>query len=77
MRKYAFGRGFVAAGLAFHAVPASADKLDDVLARLDTIEKRNPKLAAENAALKARLNKDETAQERYARRLACRQLSAR
>jgi predicted porin len=46
--------------LVFHALPASADKLDDVLARLDAIEKNNAKLANENAALKARLNKVET-----------------
>jgi predicted porin len=41
-------------------MPASADKLDDVLSRLEAIEKNNAKLANENAALKARLNKVET-----------------
>ena len=62
MRKYALGATLVAAGLVFHTLPAAADKLDDVLARLDKIEKNNAKLAGENAALRARLNKrDETA----------------
>jgi len=42
------------------ALPASADKLDDVLSRLEAIEKNNAKLANENAALKARLNKVES-----------------
>ena len=48
----------------FQALPASADKLDDVLSRLEAIEKNNAKLANENAALKARLNKVETASPR-------------
>lgn len=60
MRRHALGATLVAAGLAFHAVPAFADKLDDVLARLEAIEKNNAKLANENATLKARLNKVET-----------------
>src|SRR5580692_1438837 len=60
MRKHVLGATFVAAGLVFHALPASADKLDDVLSRLEAIEKNNAKLANENAALKARLNKVET-----------------
>src|ERR1700723_3302653 len=60
MRKRVLGATLVAAGLAFHAMPASADKLDDVLSRLEAIEKNNAKLANENAALKARLNKVET-----------------
>src|ERR1700723_3359703 len=60
MRKRVLGATLVAAGLAFHAMPASADKLDDVLSRLEAIEKNNVKLANENAALKARLNKVET-----------------
>ncbi|WP_072816623.1 porin [Bradyrhizobium erythrophlei] len=46
--------------MAFHAAPAFADKLDEVLSRLEALEKRDSKLAAENAALKARLNKVET-----------------
>jgi predicted porin len=60
MRKHVLSATLVAAGLVFHALPASADKLDDVLSRLEAIEKNNAKLANENAALKARLNKVET-----------------
>ena len=60
MRKHVLGATLVTAGLVFHALPASADKLDDVLSRLEAIEKNNAKLANENAALKARLNKVET-----------------
>jgi hypothetical protein len=60
MRKRVLGATLVAAGLAFQAMPASADKLDDVLSRLEAIEKNNAKLANENATLKARLNKVET-----------------
>ena len=60
MRKRVLGATLVAAGLVFQALPASADKLDDVLSRLEAIEKNNAKLANENAALKARLNKVET-----------------
>jgi predicted porin len=60
MRKYAWGAALVALGVAAQAIPASADKLDEVLARLEAIEKNNAKLANENAALKARLNKVET-----------------
>ena len=59
MRKRVLGATLVAAGLAFQAMPASADKLDDVLSRLEAIEKNNAKLANENATLKARLNKVE------------------
>jgi predicted porin len=60
MRKRVLGATLVAAGLVFQGMPASADKLDDVLSRLEAIEKNNAKLANENAALKARLNKVET-----------------
>src|SRR5579859_4536377 len=60
MNKYALGAALVAAGLAAQALPASADKLDVVLSRLDALEKKDSKLEAENAALKARLNKVET-----------------
>jgi predicted porin len=60
MKKYAFGAVLAAAGLTLQAVPASADKLDDVLSRLEALEKKDSKLEAENAALKARLNKVET-----------------
>jgi predicted porin len=61
MRKLALGAAFVAAGITFHALPASADKLDDVLARLDKIEKNNAKLAGENAALRSQINKHDAA----------------
>ncbi len=61
MNKYAFGAAVVALGVISQAIPASADKLDDVLSRLDAIEKNNAKLARENAELKARLNKGESA----------------
>jgi predicted porin len=61
MNKYAFGAAVVAMGIATQAIPAHADKLDDVLARLDAIEKNNAKLAKENAALKARLDTKGTA----------------
>jgi predicted porin len=57
MKKYAWGATLVAAGLAFQALPASADKLDDVLSRLDKIEKNNARLSNENAALRAQLKK--------------------
>jgi predicted porin len=60
MKRYAFGAVLAATGLAMQAIPASADKIDDVLSRLEAIEKNNAKLASENAALKARLNKVET-----------------
>ena len=60
MNKYALGLALVAVGAVTQTVPAFADKLDDVLARLEAIEKNNAKLANENATLKARLNKVET-----------------
>jgi predicted porin len=60
MKKYALGVAVVALGIITQAVPAFADKLDDVLARLEAIEKNNAKLANENATLKARLNKVES-----------------
>jgi hypothetical protein len=66
MNKYAFGAVLAAAGLVLQAIPASADKLDDVLSRLEAIEKNNAKLAGENAALKARLNKVETGKPKSA-----------
>ena len=62
MRKRVLGATLVAAGMMFHALPASADKLDDVLSRLDKIEKNNAKLANENAALRKQINRrDESA----------------
>jgi predicted porin len=60
MKRYAWGAALVATGLAAQALPASADKLDDVLSRLEALEKKDSKLEAENAALKARLNKVES-----------------
>jgi predicted porin len=60
MKKYALGVAIAAVGLASQSISASADKLDDVLSRLDAIEQSNKKLASENAALKARLNRVET-----------------
>ena len=61
MRKRVLGATLVAAGFVFHALPASADKLDDVLTRLDKLEKRDAALANENAALRARLKKQDDA----------------
>src|ERR1700739_4394581 len=60
MNKYALSLALVAVAAVTQTVPAYADKLDDVLTRLEAIEKNNAKLANENAALKARLNKVET-----------------
>jgi len=60
MKKYALGVAVAAVGIAAHTIPASADKLDDVLSRLEAIEKHNAKLENENAALKSRLNKVES-----------------
>ena len=53
MKKYALGFALVAVGAVTQAIPASADKLDDVLARLEAIEKNNAKLANENFVAKA------------------------
>src|SRR5579872_33125 len=61
MRKRVLGATLVAVGFALHTLPASADKLDDVLQRLDKIEKRDAALANENAALRARLKKHDDA----------------
>jgi predicted porin len=60
MKKYALGAAIAAVGVFAQSLPASADKLDEVLSRLEAIEKNNAKLANENAALKARLNRVET-----------------
>ena len=60
MKKLALGVAVAAVGIVTHSISASADKLDDVLARLEAIEKNNARLANENATLKARLNKVET-----------------
>ena len=61
MGKRVLGASLVAAGLVLHVLPASADKLDDVLSRLDKIEKNNAKLANENAALRKQINKRDDA----------------
>ena len=61
MRKYVLGATLVAVGVGFQALPAAADKLDDVLARLDKIEKRDAALANENAALRKQLKKRDDA----------------
>jgi predicted porin len=60
MKKYALGVAVAAVAVATQSVPASADRLDEVLQRLEAIEKNNAKLADENAALKARLNRVES-----------------
>jgi predicted porin len=60
MKKYALGVAVAALGVT-QALPALAsDKLDDVLSRLEAIEKHNAKLESENATLKSRLNKVES-----------------
>jgi predicted porin len=66
MRKHALGAILLATGMAFIAAPTSAATLDDVLSRLDAIEKHNAKLESENAALRARLNKVEAGKTRSA-----------
>jgi predicted porin len=55
MRKYALGVTAVAVGLVTQALPASADKLDDLIKRMDAIEQSNKQLAKENAALRSQL----------------------
>src|SRR5271169_2031145 len=59
MKKYALGTA-LAVGMVTQSLPASADKIDEVLARLQAIEQNNAKLAKENAELKSRLNKVES-----------------
>jgi predicted porin len=66
MKKYAWGAAFVAAGLAAQALPASADKLDDVVSRLDKIEKNNARLTNENAALRKQLKQKDDASIKHA-----------
>jgi predicted porin len=60
MKKYALGVAVAAVAVVTQSVSASADKLDEVLQRLEAIEKNNAKLADENAVLKARLNRVES-----------------
>jgi predicted porin len=57
MKKYALGVAFAAMGIAYHVAPASADKLDDLIKRMDAIEQNNKQLAKENAALRSQLKK--------------------
>src|SRR5690242_6776968 len=55
MKKYALGVAVAAMGIAYHTAPASADKLDDLIKRMDAIEQSNKQLAKENAALRSQL----------------------
>jgi len=55
MRKYALGVAVTALGIVNQALPASADKLDDLIKRMDAIEQNNKQLAKENAALRSQL----------------------
>jgi predicted porin len=57
MRKYALGVAVAALGIVNQALPASADKLDDLIRRMDAIEQSNRQLAKENAALRSQLKK--------------------
>ncbi|HET7491932.1 MAG TPA: porin, partial [Bradyrhizobium sp.] len=57
MKKYALGVAVAAMGIAYHTAPASADKLDDLIKRMDAIEQSNKQLAKENAALRSQLKK--------------------
>ena len=61
MKKYTLGVAAAAVAVVAHSAPAAADKLDEVLERLAAIEQSNANLAKENAALKARLNRVESA----------------
>jgi predicted porin len=61
MKKYTLGMAAAAVAVVTHSAPAAADKLDQVLDRLAAIEQSNANLAKENAALKARLNRVESA----------------
>jgi hypothetical protein len=45
MKKYAFGAAVVALGIVHQPLPASADKLDDLIKRMDAIEQNNKQLA--------------------------------
>ncbi|WP_197082688.1 porin [Bradyrhizobium sp. LTSP885] len=60
MKKYALTVSAIAIAVVSQPAPASADKLDVVLERLQAIEQSNAQLAKENAALKARLNRVES-----------------
>ena len=45
MKKYALGAAVAALGIVNQALPASADKLDDLIKRMDAIEQNNKQLA--------------------------------
>ena len=55
MKKYALGAAVMALGIVNQALPASADKLDDLIKRMDAIEQNNKQLAKENATLRSQL----------------------
>src|ERR1700745_407802 len=55
MKKYALGVAVAALGIVHQAQPASADKLDDLIKRMDAIEQNNKQLSKENAALRSQL----------------------
>ncbi len=54
------GVAVAAFGIVNQALPASADKLDDLIRRMDAIEQSNRQLAKENAALRSQLKKPAT-----------------
>ena len=55
MKKYALGVAVMALGVVNQAQPASADKLDDLIKRMDAIEQNNKQLSKENAALRSQV----------------------
>ena len=55
MKNYALGAAVMALGIVNQALPASADKLDDLIKRMDAIEQNNKQLAKENATLRSQL----------------------
>src|SRR4029077_19920035 len=55
MKNYALGAAAMALGIVNQALPASADKLDDLIKRMDAIEQNNKQLAKENATLRSQL----------------------
>jgi predicted porin len=55
MKKYALSVAVMALGIVNQALPASADKLDDLVKRMDAIEQNNKQLAKENATLRSQL----------------------
>ena len=55
MKKYALGVAVAVLGIVHQVQPASADKLDDLIKRMDAIEQNNKQLSKENAALRSQL----------------------